>query len=342
MVYVHKRDLRQLLKRNWFLFGVLLCILLAQLFPSLGATGGVLKPEWTVKYGAVGVIFFISGLSLRLVDLVEAAESYRIHAFIQIFTFVVIPLVVQILCALLGFIFGVNEWILKGLITVSCMPPPVSSAIIITKSIGGNEAAAVFNSILGSFLGIIISPIILLLFLGSTAIISMVNSVIILSQSVIIPLLVGLLVRHFNLVRNPLRMPLSSISQVLLLLVIFTTFCDAFLTHDAPMNASDILVTIVLVVYIQLMFLYACFHISQQLKAFTAPDIVAITFCSTHKSLTLGIPILRILFSGYSHFSQITLPLLVYHPIQIILGGLLVPPFKKWMIHYRSKFKLLP
>lgn len=43
------------------------------------------------------------------------------------------------------------------------MPPPVSSAVILTKSIGGNEAAAIFNSALGSILGIILTPLLLLI-----------------------------------------------------------------------------------------------------------------------------------------------------------------------------------
>lgn len=43
------------------------------------------------------------------------------------------------------------------------MPPPVSSAVILTKAVGGNEAAAVFNSILGSFLGVFITPLTLFL-----------------------------------------------------------------------------------------------------------------------------------------------------------------------------------
>lgn len=51
----------------------------------------------------------------------------------------------------------------SSLITVGCMPPPVSSAVILTRSAGGNETAALFNSIIGSLLGVIITPIILLL-----------------------------------------------------------------------------------------------------------------------------------------------------------------------------------
>lgn len=48
------------------------------------------------------------------------------------------------------------------LITVACMPPPVSSAVILTRAANGNETAAIFNSVLGSFLGILITPISLL------------------------------------------------------------------------------------------------------------------------------------------------------------------------------------
>lgn len=46
------------------------------------------------------------------------------------------------------------------------MPPPVSTAVILTKAVGGNEAGAVFNSALGSFLGIIVTPLCLLLFVS--------------------------------------------------------------------------------------------------------------------------------------------------------------------------------
>lgn len=49
-----------------------------------------------------------------------------------------------------------------SLITVACMPPPVSSAVILTRAANGNETAAIFNSVLGSFLGILLTPISLL------------------------------------------------------------------------------------------------------------------------------------------------------------------------------------
>ena len=42
------------------------------------------------------------------------------------------------------------------------MPPPVSSAVILTKAVGGNEAAAIFNSAFGSVLGVMVTPAMLM------------------------------------------------------------------------------------------------------------------------------------------------------------------------------------
>ncbi|XP_054290573.1 sodium/bile acid cotransporter 7-B-like [Macrosteles quadrilineatus] len=318
-----------LLKKYWFLFGLLFSIVLADIVPSIGATGGPLKPEWTVKYGAIALIFFISGMTLSFNDLFFAATKVKVHIFILTFTFIFIPTLVLFVNGILRRVFGVNEWILKGLATVSCMPPPVSSAVILTKAVGGSEAAAIFISVVGSFLGIFITPAILLFLLGSTAVVSLFNSVAVLYQTVLFPLCLGQLSRRYGLASLVHRLPLSTVGETALLFIIFTTFCDALKTHDVGMNASDILITVGLVLLLQVALLYITFHLAEFF--YTPADVITITFCSTHKSLTLGVPILRILFSGYAHFSQITLPLLVYHPTQIILGGLLVPIFKRWL-----------
>lgn len=41
-------------------------------------------------------------------------------------------------------------------------------------------------------------------------------------------------------------LPSSLVGQIALLLIIYTTFCDAFLEHDAGMDPVDILVTVML------------------------------------------------------------------------------------------------
>lgn len=40
---------------------------------------------------------------------------------------------------------------------------------------------------------------------------------------------------------------------------------------------------------------------------------------------------LKIVFAGYEHLSLISVPLLIYHPSQILLGSVLVPSIRSWM-----------
>lgn len=47
--------------------------------------------------------------------------------------------------------------------------------------------------------------------------------------------------------------------------------------------------------------------------------------------LPIGIPILKIVFSHSPNLSSMTLPLLVYHPTQILLGSALVPFLQAWV-----------
>jgi len=82
----------------------------------LSATG-LLRPEITVKYFCVAGIFFISGLSLKSEQLYTAVRQYRLHGFIQGFTLFMFPLLVQLFVFFIR-PFGLNEWIIKGLVLI--------------------------------------------------------------------------------------------------------------------------------------------------------------------------------------------------------------------------------
>ncbi|TEA34793.1 hypothetical protein DBR06_SOUSAS11910016 [Sousa chinensis] len=128
------------MRKEWFMIGIVLAIAGAKLEPSMGVNGGPLMPEITVSYIAVATIFFNSGLSLNTEELTSALVHIKLHLFIQIFTLAFFPAAIWLLLQLLS-ITPINEWLLKGLQTVGCMPPPVSSAVILTKAVGGNEVS---------------------------------------------------------------------------------------------------------------------------------------------------------------------------------------------------------
>ncbi|XP_021534981.1 sodium/bile acid cotransporter 7 isoform X1 [Neomonachus schauinslandi] len=329
------------MRKEWFMIGIVLAIAGAKLEPSIGVNGGPLKPEITVSYIAVATIFFNSGLSLKTEELTSALVHIKLHLFIQIFTLAFFPATIWLFLQLLS-ITPINEWLLKGLQTVGCMPPPVSSAVILTKAVGGNEAAAIFNSAFGSFLGIVITPMLLLLFLGSSSSVPFTSIFSQLFMTVVVPLIIGQIVRRY--IKDWLerkKPPFGAISSSVLLMIIYTTFCDTFSNPNIDLDKFSLILILFIIFSIQLSFMLLTFLFSTRNNSgFTPADTVAIIFCSTHKSLTLGIPMLKIVFAGHEHLSLISVPLLIYHPVQILLGSVLVPTIKSWMVSRQKGVKL--
>ncbi|XP_072039872.1 sodium/bile acid cotransporter 7-like isoform X2 [Amphiura filiformis] len=320
-------------KNNWFLIGIIVVITLANVEPSIGNKGGPLMPEITVKYFAVSFIFFNSGLSLKTEDLKSAFLHVKLHLFVQCFTLMFVPCIVWMLVQIL-LETPIDEWLLKGLLVVGCMPPPVSSAVILTKAVGGNEAAAIFNSAFGSFLGIIVTPLLLLMFLGSSSTVPFSSIFTQLSMTVVMPLIFGQVLRIY--IKGWLERtqpPFGQVGKAVLLLIIYSTFCETFSNTALQIDHHSLLAIAVIVLLLQVLLLLLTWSVSQwKSLGYSPADTVAIMFCSTHKSLTLGIPMLKIVFAGYEHLSIISIPLLIYHPTQILLGGLLIDRVKQWML----------
>uniref|UniRef100_A0A8C6WQ89 Sodium/bile acid cotransporter n=1 Tax=Neogobius melanostomus TaxID=47308 RepID=A0A8C6WQ89_9GOBI len=316
------------IRKEWFIIGIVLVILSAKVHPSFGIKGGPLKPEITISYIAVSLIFFNSGLSLKTEELTNALFHIRLHLFIQSFTLVFFPVSVWLLLRVLA-LSNIDQWLLRGLQTVSCMPPPVSSAVILTKAVGGNEAAAIFNSAFGSFL------------LGSSSSVPFSSIFSQLFVTVVVPLILGQVCRGF--LREFLdrrKPPFGVVSSCVLLTIIYTTFCDTFNNSSIQLDPTSLLFIVLIIFSIQISFMLLIFTFSTRSNSsFSPADTVAIVFCSTHKSLTLGIPMLKIVFAGFEQLSLISVPLLIYHPAQILLGSVLVPSIRAWMT---SRQKITP
>ncbi|XP_041905334.1 sodium/bile acid cotransporter 7 isoform X2 [Corvus kubaryi] len=264
------------LRKEWFILGIVLVIAVARLEPGVGVKGGPLKPEITITYIAVSAIFFNSGLSLKTEELTSALMHVKLHLFVQIFTLVFFPTAIWVFLQLLS-ITPINEWLLKGLQTVGCMPPPVSSAVILTKAVGGNE-------------GIVITPLLLLLFLGSSSSVPFTSIFSQLFMTVVVPLIIGQIVRRY--IKDWLerkKPPFGAISSCVLLMIIYTTFCDTFANPNIDLDKFSLIIIVFIIFSVQMSFMFLTFLFSTRNNStFTPADTVAIIFCSTHKSLTLA------------------------------------------------------
>lgn len=330
------------MKKNLFLIFLCAAIALARLAPWLGRKGGPLAPQVTVKYGAVAIIFVLSGLSLHPRQLTNAAAKMKLHALVQLFTFCLVPFTfATVVEPMIRRCTTLDPSLRKGLIVVACMPPPVSSAVILTKAAGGNEAAAIFNAALGSVLGVVVTPVLLVSLLDSAANNSSKGGLryvfVELALTILLPLAVGQFVRPVC-ARRVEQLPTSAAGQFALLLIIYTTFCDSFYAGTAALSPAGLAATVLLVVVTQALLGAVVFFSANRICDDPA-DVICALFSATHKSLTLGVPIMRLVFADHPAFPQLSAPLLTYHPAQILLGGLLVPLVKNWLMAQRSKLE---
>eukprot|EP00468_Gymnochlora_sp_CCMP2014_P010220 CAMPEP_0167754450 /NCGR_PEP_ID=MMETSP0110_2-20121227/8273_1 /TAXON_ID=629695 /ORGANISM="Gymnochlora sp., Strain CCMP2014" /LENGTH=356 /DNA_ID=CAMNT_0007640323 /DNA_START=55 /DNA_END=1122 /DNA_ORIENTATION=- len=332
-------------KKQWFLLAVVLAILIAKAAPSIGNKGGPLHPEITVKI-AVAMIFFIIGVSLKTSKLRATVLQWRIHCTVQIFSLMFTPLIV---CSLANICAAVANTILPsddehllalvsllgGVKVLSCMPSPVSSAVILTKAVGANEAAAVFNSTVGSFLGVLITPVMLLQITGTAAEVPIFDMIRGLGLQIILPIILGQSLRAIISDPDPLlkKFNVSKISSGILVMIVYTVFCETF-SGTFEIEVELLLLLVLFLFFTMTMLICLVYFLAVSVFAYhlSRGDLVAIIFCSTQKSLTLGMPLLKILFGGSSHISiaVISIPLLIYHPLQILLGSCLVAPMQKW------------
>lgn len=138
-------------------------------------------------------MFFLSGLTLPTSELAAAAYRVREHTFIQGVSLVVLPMIMWSITTLLG--ARISATLRAGLLAMSALPTTVNMCVALTRSAGGNEALAIFNAVIGNVLGVVVTPPLLLLLLGASADISIVDAMTKLTKKVVVPLVVGQLVR---------------------------------------------------------------------------------------------------------------------------------------------------
>jgi solute carrier family 10 (sodium/bile acid cotransporter), member 7 len=69
-------------------------------------------------------------------------------------------------------------------------------------------------------------------------------------------------------------------------------------------------------------------HASRAL-GFTLADRIAALFCGSKKTLASGVPMARLIFGAHPGLGIILLPIMLYHPLQLVVGGWLAGRFAR-------------
>ncbi|PGH02483.1 solute carrier family 10 (sodium/bile acid cotransporter), member 7 [Blastomyces parvus] len=146
---------------QWLLIGFGIGCVLAYYFPEVGKHGGIIKAEYSVLYGAVALIFLISGLSIPKDKLLRHMMNFRLHVQVQGVSFLVIPAIMTGLVRLIDatdHAEKIDRAVLAGYIILSCLPTTIASNVVMTRAAGGDEAASLVEVFIANILGPFVTP----------------------------------------------------------------------------------------------------------------------------------------------------------------------------------------
>ncbi|KAG1138983.1 hypothetical protein G6F37_002444 [Rhizopus arrhizus] len=351
--------------KYWFLLGLLIAIILAIQFPNVARKGGYIRAEWTIKWGAVIVIFLISGLSLRTKILAATILRVRLHLLIQIINLILIPFFVFGLVILFFKLhMDISSLLLVGVVIAASTPTTVSSNVVMTKNAKGNEASALMNAALGNVLGIFVSPALVSLFQqpliiatpeneSTTEAAGTVDFASVLKQlgaTVLAPLIVGQAIQWFftePVAKFKVKFRLSDVSSFMLLTMVWSVFSDAVYagSFDA-VRPKDIVAVAIMNAGFYILFSLVCLTLGRlplprfirtpswvERLRYSREDTVAIMYCGATKTVAMGVPLINVLYStgDPGTVGVLSTPLLLYHVEQLILGNIEVELLKKWV-----------
>lgn len=314
---------------DWFLLALILVSVLAFVWPEPGSRGGALHPELANKLG-VALIFLLHGASLSLAALRAGLLQVRMHLLIQAVTFVAFPLLGLLLLALIPSAITSPELRL-GVFFLCALPSTVSSSVTLTAAAHGNVPVAVFNATLSSLIGVVLTPFWVGLRLSTSGASLPLGPVILdLCLWLVLPFLLGQCARPWvgEFVSRH-RRTLSLLDRATILLLVYTSFCDSVVGHVwTAQSPTALAVTFALCAILLAIALLGSSALGRTL-GFRIEDRIALMFCGSKKTLASGVPMARVMFGATPSLGVILLPILIYHPLQLIVCGWLASRFAR-------------
>jgi sodium/bile acid cotransporter 7 len=124
--------------------------------------------------------------------------------------------------------------------------------------------------------------------------------------------------------------------ELCLIFIVYTVFCQSFEKKTGVaigyvflmiLYQFLLMVSLMVLAWYSLKFL---FHDEPELR-------VMGVFGCVHKTVALGVPLIASVYKGDPNVGTYTLPILIWHPMQLVLGSMLVPKLKAFIQSERKR-----
>ncbi|MEA1084909.1 bile acid:sodium symporter family protein [Sphingomonas sp. CD22] len=301
-----------------FILMLLGTVLLASLVPARGPYADIVGGAADV---GIVLLFFLHGAKLSRAAIWEGARNWRLHLTVVATTFLVFPL----FGLALGQVPGLTGAVATGMLFLTLLPSTVQSSIAFTAIARGNVAAAVCSASFSNLIGIVLTPALVALLIGSGVggsggqgggiSLSAVEAIV---AQLLLPFVAGHLLRPWigGFVARQKRL-LTIVDRGSILLVVYSAFGAAVVEGLWSRVSPADLVLIGVFCSVLLAAVLSFTWLAGRLLGFSREDAIVLLFCGSKKSLASGVPMAGVLFPA-AQVGAVLLPVMLFHQLQLI------------------------
>lgn len=298
---------------------LIMTVLLATLLPARGEFSRILSH---VTYWAVALLFFLYGAKLSTATIVSGLTNWKLQLGCLLCTFVLFPVLGLALAPLVATFLPAAFAV--GLLYLACLPSTVQSSIAFTSVSGGNVAGAVCAASLSNVLGVVLSPVLFMLLIPAQGGVHVDSAAIWkICQQILLPFVVGQLFRPLlGGFLNRHRLPTTIVDRGSILLIVYAAFSAGVVNGIWSTVGTLHLAGLIGMVVLMLALAMGATVLGGRLSGMNRPDLYALFYCGSTKSLATGLPMAGILFAG-QNVAMIVLPLMLFHLLQLFVCAII-------------------
>ena len=306
--------LQRLKKPDPLIVLIILAVIIATIAPAHGSFADIFGQLTNV---AIALLFFLYGARLSTQEALNGLKHWRLHLTILAFTFVVYPLIGIALRPLTAV---VSHDMYLGILFLTLVPSTVQSSVAFTSIAKGNVAGAIVSASASNLVGVIITPLLVMLLMGPGGEVHIDTSVFgEIALLLLAPFVLGQLTRRW-VGKVAQSKATKVVDRGSIAMVVYSAFSKGMVDGIwSSISLWDLAFLVVFAAAFVAFMLWLTRKASQKM-GFNRADTIAIEFCGSKKSLATGLPMASVIFaSGGASLGLLILPLMIYHQVQLMM-----------------------